>query len=467
MDGASVSAADEDELLAEAVGVLEELVAEKHLELASRCSVTSLAELPLLQALADPDVSVSDWLVDQSEVAELYLDEEELRHRFRGVLARMRGDATPSRHHPELAAAIVAAPDDEQAWSVYADWLEEQGDPRGELMSLQLRRGAKKQDKQEGLEARETALLARHRRHFFGDLPVDAGADDRVRVTFRRGFFDEARLSHPVDLKSLLELESSRFLRTLVARCYEVAQVAEILGERPLPATLRHLEIGVPIERYAPERGRIDLGVATRGLRHLERLAVRCHEIALSSLETPALRELEIGARQLELHAQGFASLRGLELLDIQAEDISGTEVLSALFEAPPPRLHALTIRNVRGAPTVHQLLPALLGSPLAGMLRSLDLSESLLADDDARALLAAKKKLARLETLDVKSNGFSRALREELAATWPASSVARALTYDPDHDDEAAAEAAAAAGAGPDDDEDDEDDERYEEVAE
>src|SRR4051794_12135925 len=95
--------ADEDELLAEVVGVLEELVEEGHLELASRRGLISLASLPIVHALNDSEASFSDWLVDRVEVAELYLDEGELRHRFRRVVARMRSDATPSMHHPELA----------------------------------------------------------------------------------------------------------------------------------------------------------------------------------------------------------------------------------------------------------------------------------------------------------------------------------------------------------------------------
>ena len=36
----------------------------------------------------------------------------------------------------ELELAIAAAPDDPQAWSVYADWLQGQGDPWGERLSL-------------------------------------------------------------------------------------------------------------------------------------------------------------------------------------------------------------------------------------------------------------------------------------------------------------------------------------------
>ncbi|MGC4116279.1 MAG: TIGR02996 domain-containing protein [Myxococcales bacterium] len=39
------------------------------------------------------------------------------------------------RHHPELEAAIVENPKDAAARLVYADWLLEQQDPRGELIT--------------------------------------------------------------------------------------------------------------------------------------------------------------------------------------------------------------------------------------------------------------------------------------------------------------------------------------------
>ena len=38
-------------------------------------------------------------------------------------------------HHPDLEAAIVAGPDDDGGYLVYADWLQSRGDPRGELIA--------------------------------------------------------------------------------------------------------------------------------------------------------------------------------------------------------------------------------------------------------------------------------------------------------------------------------------------
>src|SRR5687767_3359435 len=42
-----------------------------------------------------------------------------------------------SKSNPELEKRILANPDDAEAYLVYGDWLQSQGDPRGELVVLQ------------------------------------------------------------------------------------------------------------------------------------------------------------------------------------------------------------------------------------------------------------------------------------------------------------------------------------------
>src|SRR5262245_11729153 len=49
--------------------------------------------------------------------------------------ARTRAAATTARD-PALEAQCRASPDDPAPWAVYADWLIERGDPRGEIAAL-------------------------------------------------------------------------------------------------------------------------------------------------------------------------------------------------------------------------------------------------------------------------------------------------------------------------------------------
>src|SRR5262249_51579200 len=71
-----------------------------------------------------------------------------------------------------LEAALVENPDDLAAHAAYADFLQEQGDPRGEFIALQLALedpGKSPEERQRLLE-RERELLQAHQREWLGDL---------------------------------------------------------------------------------------------------------------------------------------------------------------------------------------------------------------------------------------------------------------------------------------------------------
>jgi uncharacterized protein (TIGR02996 family) len=86
----------------------------------------------------------------------------------------------------DLLASIAAAPHDDAPRLVYADWLEERGDPRGEYITLQFQRR-----RDGGLspkeQAREAALLTKHKRDWLGPFyrPLQPLWSD---VRFERGF---------------------------------------------------------------------------------------------------------------------------------------------------------------------------------------------------------------------------------------------------------------------------------------
>jgi uncharacterized protein (TIGR02996 family) len=94
--------------------------------------------------------------------------------------------------HDAFLRAILQNPDDDTPRLVYADWLEERDDPRGEFIRVQCRlarMGADDTFRPE-LEARERELLARHGEEWVGSLrPWLTG------WTFWRGFLDLVRVS--------------------------------------------------------------------------------------------------------------------------------------------------------------------------------------------------------------------------------------------------------------------------------
>jgi len=106
-------------------------------------------------------------------------------------------EATP------LIEQIAAHPDDDGPRIVLADWLTSRGDPRGELITLQLARREAKPSA--AAKRREAELLANHRAGMFGPF---AQCVKRSGFKFERGFLTRAVASgiwpsHP--LNALLE----------------------------------------------------------------------------------------------------------------------------------------------------------------------------------------------------------------------------------------------------------------------
>jgi uncharacterized protein (TIGR02996 family) len=80
--------------------------------------------------------------------------------------------AQPTNLREALEAALVKTPDDLGNHMAYADYLQEQGDPRGEFIQVQLALEDEKKSAAERkkLQKREKELLAAHEREWLGDL---------------------------------------------------------------------------------------------------------------------------------------------------------------------------------------------------------------------------------------------------------------------------------------------------------
>src|SRR3954453_17448027 len=78
----------------------------------------------------------------------------------------------PAALRQALEQALVENPDDRAAHAAYADLLTEQGDPRGEFISvhLALEDETRPPGERNRLQAREAELLRAHEREWLGDL---------------------------------------------------------------------------------------------------------------------------------------------------------------------------------------------------------------------------------------------------------------------------------------------------------
>jgi uncharacterized protein (TIGR02996 family) len=333
--------ADVDDQLLQLADAIDELVAVGELELVSTHGAASLAGQLLAALEVDPDLELGDWLVERVEVNEVFLDDAALRDRLRPALARIAAGDPACRTNPALLAPIADRPDDLQARLVYADWLSQAGDPRGELIMLQARGDEPR---------REQQLLAHYHTFFLGNL-----RRWNVETTWRLGFFDRVVAFSAVAVAELLELESSRLLRELHVAVHgeqEIDELDKLLGRVALPPTLTSLQLG-QLTRYAG--GTLHLGPATRGLARLARLSVSAGTIVLDGLDLPSLRYLSIREISRDQRALLPKTLDGLDLTGNGFDDERDADARRSapnvrLVTADPIVPGALTDERIRRA---------------------------------------------------------------------------------------------------------------------
>ncbi|MDQ3339857.1 MAG: TIGR02996 domain-containing protein [Myxococcota bacterium] len=200
------------------------------------------------------------------------------REKIEDVRAALRDAAAASSPaHQGDAAALLAAvlenPDDDGARLVLGDVLQEQGDPRGELIALQL--GA-------GDAQRERALVKQHAHHLLGALHGIL-----KDYTFARGFL--ARATIKAGSSSALE----HAMRQAVGH--------------PLWATVEHVEGGTHELVMHP---------VMRSLRSLARSSAKLASVAkLPRLETYMTRYFDEHWLVVAKNRKLFAKLRDLDLV--------------------------------------------------------------------------------------------------------------------------------------------------------
>ncbi len=112
------------------------------------------------------------------------------------VIAKPAAPASKSKaSEAELLAAIYDHPDDDGPRLVYADWLQERSDPRGEFIALQLRG-----ELDAAATKRERELVKKHGKAWLGPIAKALHSE----VTWRRGF--------PV--KGIVKLRNQRDVET-------------------------------------------------------------------------------------------------------------------------------------------------------------------------------------------------------------------------------------------------------------
>ena len=437
-----------------AARILRRLAEEDGIEFVSSYGVASLTD-PLSAFLMELETvereeraaALADFLVDKDEVADLFASDELLERLLEQEWDRPDGDgdgdasaeprapaANPGARNEEIEARLATEPENVELYLEYGEWLHEQGDPLGELVTRQ----AAVAFVPDAKEHREAAMqyLREHEDYFVGGLARRRRA---VRIDWHMGFIwsakvwteiiTEDRVKGSELLDWLLSLPTARFLRELwlgpldheAPEQYR-AMLAVLLGAaRP---ALRALRVGVvdgslvggagtdggdlrPLARVAPALRQLEVRVGHAQLTgfelpHLEGLALELDSATPQTLEAVAESQLPALSR-LELSLSGYR---------LEARDL---RLLTPLFTAEG--VPALRHLSLRVGETGDALVQILADSPLLAQLQQLDLSCCGLTDAGVATMTEHAKRFSGLSRLDVSSNWLSDDAVEQLTA--------------------------------------------------
>lgn len=344
----------------------------------------------------------------------------------------------------DIEELIRESPDDEQRYLTYADWLQQQGDPRGELITVQHLLAQKKLPTTERvikdrpiaaraeLEARERELLEEH-----DHLSFDV---EGIEAQWSLGFIETAKLElDTVDewrdaLTALFAHPSARLLRKLVVSSYEATApfdeaVTSLATEHELPETLRRLHVGdFDVPEWDPEfSGPFDdwpqyttlpaLFEAMPQLRALRLRGVFPEFVAWPrALVSLCLETVSLPPPQLNAIARiERPALKRLELWF--GETLIQPEELAPIIAGKVGQLRQLGLEN---AGFTDALVAPLARSPILKRLKSLSFAHGTMTDAGARTLVENASWYDDVHTLDVSGNFITPAVLDRVTAVCP-----------------------------------------------
>ena len=285
-----------------------------------------------------------------------------------------------------LEAAIDDAPDDASRYAVLGDWYLQLGDPRGELIALQLteRSTRAKREREDELLMMRGLRIPRTQRAqwrwgfvhtlFFGLVQYTAWEEHRDDWTSTL-------------LAPSLEHPSCRFLRELV------------VDASPGDDALRFLATRAPkhLEGLTLTSNELDLSLVGPGLGKLVKLNLFAQLIVPAPLSLPRLRELSLPVDAMTIG--GLWTLLG-SVPSLRKLTLSSLETFDGEALAPVAQLRSLQSLTLRAEKTSRSAVDALADSPLRETLETLDVSRSGMTEEAAHRLLALAPTFAKLDSL-------------------------------------------------------------------
>ncbi len=313
--------------------------------------------------------------------------------------------------------AITAAPDDDRPRLIYADWLEEQGDPRCELIRLQCRLAAlpRGDASRWELEQREEALLAANLSKWTKLLPkfprTPWGIEPRYgtqRAAFLRGMMEH------VTFPGIKQYEESfdKIWQVTPARHVRINK----WGNKAIPAFFA-----------SPGFQRVDGLWLTMDSVDTQ---LRQTRALLSAPELKRLKKLRLFDRMLDGECVDLLLSAPLDNMTVLEMDQTGIGDELCAQVCAWERLQQVKYLQFSGNACGTRGMQALASSGHAGQIESLSLRLNHFGDEPLE-VLASSEGFASLAELDISFNNFGRPGITALAASPLLQGVRRLnLTY-------------------------------------
>jgi uncharacterized protein (TIGR02996 family) len=314
-------------------------------------------------------------------------------------------------------ATICDHPHDDAPRLIYADWLEERGDPRAEFIRVQCERAHLPDDdpRQPALAKREWELLKEHRDQWTPALGREIGY-----VEFRRGFVEALHLSTAAFLRRGERLFRKIPLLRVVLTAARPERMPE-LAASPLLARLTGLQLYGPIE----EEGAVELFASPHltSLRELDLTSNRLGPDAVAALlgsSLTGLTRLGLGHNALDdPEAEALAASPNLARLTELGLEHNKIGDLGVTALATSPYLSSLRVFRLGCNRVRDRGAQALASSPNLAGLRHLSLWNNPIGDAGALAL-AGSSHLAGLRELNLGNGRISTAGQSACLAALP-----------------------------------------------
>lgn len=271
--------------------------------------------------------------------------QKDLEKRVREKLKQGYAELVP--HNPDatqqaLEDALAFDPDDIGAHSAYADYLHEQGDPKGEYLQLvlALEDESLKTTQRKKLEREANQLFELHRVQWFGELIIPLHVSDTISYDLSRGWLDRLVFSD-FDLaqaRAVAQSSHIRLLRELVITGVNFEQkqkygphgllAIQELYDCPHLKNVRRLQLGaddvLPNEMILEEKHVVGLIQNMPRLEHLVVIVqVRLNTQSLCAFQYPStLKNLQLGGN-VELAVEKLvknSTLSSLETLRLEPD---------------------------------------------------------------------------------------------------------------------------------------------------